>query len=51
MFEPTPYRSPWMSDDLDDVRTLARTFLERELVPHADRFTTQGAVDLSLIHI
>ncbi|UUZ44776.1 acyl-CoA dehydrogenase family protein [Janibacter limosus] len=45
MFEPTPYRSPWMSDDLDDVRTLARTFLERELVPHADRFTTQGAVD------
>ena len=45
MFEPTPYRSPWMTDDLDDVRTLARTFLERELVPHADRFTTQGAVD------
>ncbi len=45
MFEPAPYRSPWMTDDLDDVRALARTFLEREVVPHAERFAKAGAVD------
>jgi acyl-CoA dehydrogenase len=45
VLEPAPYRSPWMTDDLDDVRALARTFLEKEAVPHMSRWSTQGSVD------
>ena len=28
------YRSPWMTDDLDDLQQLARTFMSKEVVPH-----------------
>ncbi|AXH97973.1 acyl-CoA dehydrogenase [Ornithinimicrobium avium] len=45
MLAPAPYRSPWMTEDLDDVRALARTFFERELTPHVDRWSKAGAVD------
>ncbi|WP_246297084.1 acyl-CoA dehydrogenase family protein [Janibacter cremeus] len=34
-----------MSDDLDDVRTLAKTFMEREAAPHMERWAKEGAVD------
>ncbi|MEU4803188.1 acyl-CoA dehydrogenase family protein [Actinosynnema sp. NPDC023587] len=38
-------RSPWMTDDLDQLRLLARTFLARESVPHHRRWAAQGHVD------
>ncbi|AKU14639.1 acyl-CoA dehydrogenase family protein [Luteipulveratus mongoliensis] len=39
------YRSPWMTEDLDDVRTLARTFFEKESVPNQERWAEQHQVD------
>ena len=42
---PLPYRSPWMNEELDDLRTLARRFCEDELAAHIDRFHEQHAVD------
>ena len=33
-----PYRSPWMTDDLDELSSLARTFFAREVTPNAERF-------------
>lgn len=41
------YRSPWMTDELDDVRTLARTFFAKESVPHQERWAEQHQVDRS----
>ena len=42
---PQPYASPWMQDEVADVLTLARTFFEREVTPHAERFAEQHQVD------
>lgn len=39
------YRSPWLSDELDDLRQHARTFLEREVVPNQSRWAEQQQVD------
>ena len=39
------YRSPWMTEDLDDLRTLARTFFEKESVPNQERWAKQQQVD------
>ncbi|WP_131103270.1 acyl-CoA dehydrogenase family protein [Ornithinimicrobium sufpigmenti] len=39
------FRSPWMDEELDDLARLARTFIERELLPHQERFARQQQVD------
>ncbi|WP_109472786.1 acyl-CoA dehydrogenase family protein [Ornithinimicrobium cavernae] len=39
------YRSPWMTEELDDLRSLSRTFFERESVPHQQRWAEQQQVD------
>lgn len=39
------YRSPWMTEDLRDVQQLARTFIDREVVPNQARWATQHMVD------
>lgn len=39
------YRSPWMTDELDQVRDLARRFLAKESAPYHEKWTEQHAVD------
>lgn len=39
------YRSPWMTEDLDDLQQLARTFIDKEVVPNQDRWAEQQMVD------
>lgn len=39
------YRSPWMSDELDMLRTTARRFFEEEVAPKADKFRQQHHID------
>lgn len=39
------YRSPWMTDDLDQLRGLTREFLAGELEPNQHRWSQQRAVD------
>ncbi len=39
------YRSPWMSEELDSVRNLARTFLAKEAEPNHERWANQRCVD------
>lgn len=39
-------QSPWMTEELTIVRDQARRFLERELVPHRERWEKAGVVDL-----
>jgi acyl-CoA dehydrogenase len=39
------YRSPWMTDELDQLRDLTRKFLARESEPNHERWTAQHAVD------
>ncbi|RBY81755.1 acyl-CoA dehydrogenase [Geodermatophilus sp. TF02-6] len=39
------YRSPWATEELDDLRDLARIFLEKEAVPHQTRWAEQHGVD------
>lgn len=39
------YRSPWMNDELDNLRTTARRFFEKEVAPHAERWRQQGKFD------
>jgi acyl-CoA dehydrogenase len=39
------YRSPWMTEELEDLRQLARTFLDKEVVPHQARWAEQHMVD------
>lgn len=39
------YRSPWLSEELDDLRQLARTFFEKESVPNQERWAEQHQVD------
>jgi acyl-CoA dehydrogenase len=41
-------RSPWMTQDLDDLRDLARTFCEKEIKPHAETFIANKQVDREL---
>jgi acyl-CoA dehydrogenase len=41
-------RSPWMTQDLDDFRDLARTFCEKEVRPNVDRFIENKQVDREL---
>ncbi len=38
-------RSPWMDEDLDAFRDLARSFCEKELSPHSERWIEQKHVD------
>ncbi|EIE99665.1 acyl-CoA dehydrogenase family protein [Saccharomonospora glauca] len=38
-------RSSWMTEELDEVRDLARTFCRNELVPHQQRWARQKHVD------
>ena len=40
----TPRRS-WMTDEVVMLRDLARSFYEREIVPHQERWREQGQVD------
>ncbi|GAA1388695.1 acyl-CoA dehydrogenase family protein [Pseudonocardia kongjuensis] len=44
----TATRSPWMNTDLDDFRDMARTFCDKELAPHQDRWMDQKQVDREL---
>ncbi|MFJ4783995.1 acyl-CoA dehydrogenase family protein [Streptomyces sp. NPDC088794] len=38
----TAYRSPWLTDELDAVRDLARTFFTKEAAPREEEFAQQG---------
>lgn len=42
---PTAYKSPWLNEELDILQQQVRKFLEREIVPHRDRWEKQGIVD------
>ena len=42
---PTPYRSPWATDEHELFRATVRDFAARELLPHEERFIAQGHVD------
>ncbi|CAI09333.1 acyl-CoA dehydrogenase family protein [Aromatoleum aromaticum] len=39
------YRSPWMNEELEALRTTARRFFETEVAPHYDRWVEQGKID------
>ncbi|HSV39526.1 MAG TPA: acyl-CoA dehydrogenase family protein, partial [Nocardioidaceae bacterium] len=41
-------RSPWMDQDLDDFRDLARTFCEKEIKPNTERYIKNKQVDRDL---
>lgn len=41
-------RSPWMNQDLDDFRDLARTFCEKEITPNVERYIANKEVDRDL---
>src|SRR5687767_8615235 len=41
-------RSRWMDSDLDQLRQLARTFMDKEVAPHQERFAEQKQVDRDL---
>ncbi|PRX51171.1 acyl-CoA dehydrogenase [Prauserella shujinwangii] len=41
-------RSSWMTEDLDDFRDLARTFCQKELTPHQERWIEAKQVDREL---
>jgi acyl-CoA dehydrogenase len=43
-----PRRSPWMNQDLDDFRDLARTFCEKEIRPNVDAYIANKQVDRDL---
>ena len=42
------YRSPWMNEELDMLRTTARRFFETEVAPHADKWRQQHYIDKSV---
>src|SRR5262249_55401409 len=44
----TDHRSPWLDEDLDAFRELARSFCAKELTPHQQRWRAQHHVDRSL---
>ncbi|NVM99609.1 acyl-CoA dehydrogenase family protein [Arthrobacter sp. SDTb3-6] len=39
------HRSPWLTEELDDLRDLARTFLDQNSRPHHARWAQQHCVD------
>ncbi|MFL4908226.1 acyl-CoA dehydrogenase family protein [Streptomyces sp. MMS24-I2-30] len=39
------YRSPWVDDEVRHVGRLARSFFERSVIPHTERFAAQHRVD------
>ncbi|QSR28599.1 acyl-CoA dehydrogenase [Nocardioides aromaticivorans] len=41
-------RSPWMNQDLDDFRDLARTFCEKEIKPNVENYIANKQVDRDL---
>ncbi|MFC9894894.1 acyl-CoA dehydrogenase family protein [Nocardia sp. NPDC127579] len=41
-------RAVWSDDEVEAVRELARTFFEKEVVPHEEKFVTQGHPDRHL---
>ena len=41
-------RSPWMNQDLDDFRDLARTFCEKEIKPNVETYIANKQVDRDL---
>ncbi|NLX00229.1 MAG: acyl-CoA dehydrogenase [Actinomycetales bacterium] len=45
MLLPSPYVSPWLSDDVADLAGVARNFFKTEVVPHLERFDEQRQVD------
>lgn len=42
------YRSPWMTEELDMLRTTARRFFEKEVTPHAEKWRQQHYIDKSV---
>ena len=42
------HRSSWMTEDLDQLRSLARDVFAKELTPHQERFAEQHEVDRDL---
>src|SRR5580692_2417771 len=42
-----PYRSSWMTEELDVFRDQFRRFLARDLTPHAEKWRKQKMVDRS----
>ena len=40
-----PYRSPWMTEELDAFRDQFRRFLAKELAPHVERWRQDKIVD------
>ena len=45
MFDTAPFRSPWMTEDLDALRDHSRAFMTKELAPNSERWSEQGHVD------
>ncbi|HEY9394113.1 MAG TPA: acyl-CoA dehydrogenase family protein [Nocardioides sp.] len=45
---PVTRRSPWMDQDLEDLRDLARTFCEKEIKPNIESFIANKQVDRDL---
>ncbi|RJQ78813.1 acyl-CoA dehydrogenase [Pseudonocardiaceae bacterium YIM PH 21723] len=43
-----PYRSPWMTEELDLLRDMTRSFFAKEVTPNAERFIEQKQVDREL---
>ncbi|MGU3294193.1 acyl-CoA dehydrogenase family protein [Williamsia sp. M5A3_1d] len=41
-------RSPWATDDLDDLRSMTRSFMERNVAPNVDKYIDQHHVDRDL---
>ncbi|MEX3934303.1 acyl-CoA dehydrogenase family protein [Paraburkholderia phymatum] len=42
------YRSPWMTEELDMLRTTARRFFEKEVTPHQEKWRKQHYIDKSV---
>ncbi len=40
-----PYRSPWMTEELDALRATARRFFEKEVAAHDQRWRQNGKID------
>ncbi|GAA1224792.1 acyl-CoA dehydrogenase family protein [Prauserella halophila] len=38
-------RSPWLTEELDDFREMARSFCQKELTPHQDRWIENKQID------
>ncbi|WP_328857680.1 acyl-CoA dehydrogenase family protein [Williamsia herbipolensis] len=41
-------RSPWATDDLGDLRSMTRSFMERNVAPNVDKYIEQHHVDRDL---